>query len=193
MATMTRSRASARPLTRQLPLYLASRAAVLSLAAKRKTVHFPLVAPRHLSRDVVVALLCGGARRADADAAPWGRRAGAHRAAPYRRWRGGSTRWRRSARSPSCVFEPTRRLLGRAFNTLCDTADGMRSVRRAAAAMMHRQRRRALNAWRDGCASRERCLGLMHQGVAALVLLSAQVHNLRKQTHNLRKHYISRA
>jgi hypothetical protein len=91
------------------------------------------------------------------------------------------------------VFEPTRRLLGRAFNTLCDTADGMRSVRRAAAAMMHRQRRRALNAWRDGCASRERCLGLMHQGVAALVLLSAQVHNLRKQTHNLRKHYISRA
>ena len=85
------------------------------------------------------------------------------------------------------VFEPTRRLLGRAFNTLCDTADGMRSVRRAAAAMMHRQRRRALNAWRDGCASRERCLGLMHQGVAALVLLSAQVHNLRKQTHNLRK------
>jgi hypothetical protein len=67
------------------------------------------------------------------------------------------------------VFEPTRRLLGRAFNTLCDTADGMRSVRRAAAAMMHRQRRRALNAWRDGCASRERCLGLMHQGVAALV------------------------
>ena len=34
------------------------------------------------------------------------------------------------------VFEPTRRLLGRAFNTLCDTADGMRSVRRAAAAMM---------------------------------------------------------
>ena len=35
--------------------------------------------------------------------------------------------------------------------------------------MMHRQRRRALNAWRDGCASRERCLGLMHQGVAALV------------------------
>ena len=59
------------------------------------------------------------------------------------------------------VFEPTRRLLGRAFNTLCDTADGM--------ARMHRQRRRALNAWRDGCASRERCLGLMHQGVAALV------------------------
>ena len=34
------------------------------------------------------------------------------------------------------VFEPTRRLLGRAFNTLCDTADGMRSVRRAAAAMV---------------------------------------------------------
>ena len=88
------------------------------------------------------------------------------------------------------VFEPTRRLLGRAFNTLCDTADGMRSVRRAAAAMMHRQRRRALNAWRDGCASRERCLGLMHQGLAALVLLSAQVHNLRKQTHNLHKHYM---
>ena len=55
------------------------------------------------------------------------------------------------------VFEPTRRLLGRAFNTLCDTADGM--------ARMHRQRRRVLNAWRDGCASRERCLGLMHQRV----------------------------
>ena len=71
------------------------------------------------------------------------------------------------------VFEPTRRLLGRAFNTLCDTADGM--------ARMHRQRRRALNAWRDGCASRERCLGLMHQGLAALVLLSAQVHNLRNK------------
>ena len=34
------------------------------------------------------------------------------------------------------VFEPTRRLLGRAFNTLCDTADGMRSVRRAAVAMV---------------------------------------------------------
>ena len=31
------------------------------------------------------------------------------------------------------VFEPTRRLLGRAFNTLCDTADGM--------ARMHRHRR----------------------------------------------------
>ena len=46
------------------------------------------------------------------------------------------------------VFEPTRRLLGRAFNTLCDTADGMRSVRRAAAAMMHRQRPAAARAQR---------------------------------------------
>ena len=28
------------------------------------------------------------------------------------------------------VFEPTRRLLGRAFNTLCDTADGMARMHR---------------------------------------------------------------
>ena len=90
------------------------------------------------------------------------------------------------------VFEPTRRLLGRAFNTLCDTADGM--------ARMHRQRRRALNVWRDGCASGTPCRYTLathknHRGALSnFYLISPHRHprywrgHNTKHTHAVRGH-----
>ena len=127
-----------------------------AVSAKRKKVHFRAMSSWHCfveERAEQMRMLRRGA-------------AALRRAVPSLAWGQHALATQRALAKLLRVFEPTRRLLGRAFNTLCDTADGMRSVRRAAAAMM---RRLALNAWRDGCASRERCLGLMHQGVAALV------------------------